>query len=197
MSSSSIAQYIKEHYPEYWGDQTYPKDKSVFFNKKTDSHWILSNFAKVDIIIDDVLFKNSEHLFQTMKFCTEESILKVYYSSSPKMTAKHYQKLGGHRRNDWGEIIIDALKFCLQQKYVQCPEFKEELQNTRGYYIVELEDGRQNKRPDAWGVKTCGEFYIGPNIMGRLLMDLRDNGKLDYRLPDDITSFINTIVALK
>ena len=37
-----------------------------------------------------------------------------------------------------------------------------------------------------------GKFFrklIGPNLMGRLLMELRENGKLDYKLPDDATSF--------
>ena len=28
-----------------------------------------------------------------------------------------------------------------------------------------------------------GKEYVGPNLMGRLLMELRDNGRLDYTLP--------------
>ena len=43
------------------------------------------------------------------------------------MTAKHYQKLGNHRRTDWGSMIIDAMKFCLQLKYEQSLEFRNEL----------------------------------------------------------------------
>ena len=41
--------------------------------------------------------------------------------------------------------------------------------------------------PDTWGAKLSGDGkeYIGPNLMGRLLMELRDNGKLDYVLPSD------------
>ena len=34
------------------------------------------------------------------------------------------------------------------------------------------------------GVKIKGENYKGANIMGRLLMELRD-GKMAYKLPDD------------
>ena len=34
-----------------------------------------------------------------------------------------------------------------------------------------------------------GKEYIGHNLRGRLLMELRDNGKLDYVLPPDVTSF--------
>ena len=34
---------------------------------------------------------------------------------------------------------------------------------------------------------------MGPNLLGRLLMELRDNGKLEYQLPDDAFGFMNFI----
>ena len=34
-----------------------------------------------------------------------------------------------------------------------------------------------------------GQEYIGPNLMGRLLMELRDNGSLTYNLPDEAIDF--------
>ena len=194
-NSASIAAFIKEHYPEYWGDQVYPVAKSVFFHKKTDDHWILSNMASYPLEIEGIQFKNSEHLFQTLKFATPESITAVYQSKSPKMTAKHWQKVGGHRREDWGQIILDVMKFCLQQKYEQCPEFRKELESTKGYHIVELQDRKNDKessRPNGWGVKTKGENYEGANLMGRLLMELRD-GEMEYKLPNDWNKALVTI----
>ena len=194
-SSASIAEFIKEHYPEYWGDQVYPIAQSVFFHKKIDDHWILSNMASCPLEIESIPFKTSEHLFQTLKFATPESITAVYQSKSPKMTAKHWQKIGGHRREDWGQIILDVMKFCLQQKYEQCPEFREELERTKGYHIVELQDAKNDKestRANAWGVKTKGQNYEGPNLMGRLLMELRD-GKMEYKLPEDWNKALVTI----
>lgn len=130
----------------------------------------------------------SQNDIQTMKFATKESVQAVYHSNSPKMTAKHYQKLGGHRRDDWGKMIIDAMKYCLQQKYEQSPEFRAELERTKGKYIVELQDRKTDNaqsRPNGWGVKTKGEKYVGPNIMGRLLMELRDNERIQYDLPNE------------
>ena len=186
-SSASIAEGIKKHYPEYWGDQVYPISQSVFFHKKTDSHWILSNMSACPLEIDGIPFKSSEHLFQKLKFATPKSITAVYQSKSPKMTAKHFQKLGGHKRADWEQIRVDVMKFCLQQKYEQCPKFREELESTKGYNIVELQDSKRDKetsRANAWGVKTKGENYEGPNLMGRLLMELRD-GTMEYKLPED------------
>ena len=186
-SSTRIAEFIKKYYPEYWGIQVYPIEQSVFFHKKTDNHWILSNMSSCPLEIDGIPFKNSEHLFQTLKFATPESIRAVYQSNNAKMTAKHYQKLGGHRREDWEQIFIDVMKFCLQHKYEQCPEFRKELERSNVYNIVELQDAKNDKestRANAWGVKSKGQNYVGPNLMGRLLMELRD-GKMEYKLPDD------------
>ena len=187
-SSSSIAEFIKKYYPEYWGIQVYPIEQSVFFHKKTDSHWILSNMSACRLEIEGIPFKNSEHLFQTLKFATPESVLAVYNNYiSPKMTAKHWQTINGHRREDWGQIILDVMKFCLQQKYEQCPEFRKELDSTKGFHIVELQDAKNDKettRANAWGVKTKGQNYEGPNLMGRLLMELRDD-TMKYKLPED------------
>ena len=186
-SSTRLAEFIKKYYPEYWGDQVYPISQSVFFNKKADDHWILSNMADCPLEIEGVPFKNSEHLFQTLKFATSESITAVYQAQNAKMTAKHWQTIDGHRRADWGQIVLDVMKFCLQQKYEQCPEFRKELDSTKGYNIVELQvyiNEKESTRANAWGVKTKGENYKGPNLMGRLLMELRD-GKMEYKLPDD------------
>lgn len=194
-SSASIADAIKNNYPEYWGVQVYPIEQSVFFHKKTDDHWILSNMASCPLKIEGIPFKNSEHLFQTLKFATPESITAVYQSNNPKMTAKHYQKLGGHRREDWGQIILDVMKFCLQQKYLQCPKFRQELDSTKGYNIVELQDRKNDKassKANGWGVKTKGQNFEGANLMGRLLMELRD-GKMEYKLPDDWDKALVTI----
>lgn len=186
-SSTRLAEFIKKYYPEYWGDHVYPIAQSVFFHTKEDEHWILSNMADCPLEIEGIPFKNSEHLYQTLKFATPESITAVYQAQNAKMTAKHWQTIDGHRRADWGQIVLDVMKFCLQQKYEQCLEFREELKKTKGYHIVELQDSQKDKdssRANAWGVKSKGQNYKGPNLMGRLLMELRD-GQMEYKLPDD------------
>ena len=40
---------------------------------------------------------------------------------------------------------------------------------------------------------SMGCKYVGPNLLGRLLMELRDNGKLEYNLPDDALDFIEIL----
>ena len=55
-----------------------------------------------------------------------------------------------------------------------------------------MEKTANPKRPaDAWSAKLSedGKTWAGPNIMGRLLMELRDNGRLEYNLPADVMVF--------
>ena len=60
-----------------------------------------------------------------------------------------------------------------------------ELERSRGLYIVEVQNNP--KLPaNTYNAKLSpdGQTWSGPNLMGRLLMELRDKGKLDYRLPE-------------
>ena len=183
--------FIQEYYPEWYGIQEYPADKTVSF-LKVDGEWgLLSNFARTPIVIDGVTFDCTEKLFQVIKFTDEES-RKVIYSKKGqpiKMMARHQEKVGSVRE-DWGRIFIDVMKFCLMQKYSQSEAFRKELERLKGMFIVEQQPNP--KRPaGAYSAKLSedGKTWRGPNIMGRLLMELRDKGTLKYSLSEDAMRF--------
>ena len=188
MSFYSIAPFIQEFYSQYYSIETYPVTESVAIRKVAEPWGIFGNFARTPIIIDEVMFKTSEQLFQLMKFKDKEPVLAVYNANNPKMTTKHWEKT--HRRSDWGQMVVDAMKFCLTKKFEQSEDFKAELERSRGKFIVEDQTSFPKKTPDTWGVKQQGDNFVGPNLLGRLLMELRDNGKLDYTLPADAMNFM-------
>ena len=76
---------------------------------------------------------------------------------------------------------------------------RSELEKTRGLYILEDETNRmkrKHKGADSWGaiLSDDGQTYVGPNLLGRLLMELRDNGgALEYNIPEDMTDFKDLI----
>ena len=187
-----VSNLIKEYYPQYYSIERYPADKVAPFCK-VDGPWgILGNFGRTPLVIGGVSFDCTEKVFQVMKF-TDAATRKAIYNAKGqtiKMKAKHFEKVGTVRP-DWGEIIVDAMKFCLMEKYRQSEAFREELARSQGLYIVEDQTTFQKKSPNTWGVKPSedGKAFVGPNLMGRLLMELRDNGKLDYTLPEDALSF--------
>lgn len=200
MSKGSVAPLIKEYYPEYYMLKEYPIGSCAPIRTNTDEWGILSNIYPTVLVVDGVEFASSEQLFQMMKFSDKDILLDIYKTRgmTPKMKAKKIENRA-FIRPDWGQVIIDCMKFCLQTKYDQCEDFKNTLHNTKGLNIVEDETNRKtskkgNVRPaDTWGVIKDGDMYKGSNLMGRLLMELRDNGKLEYHLPDDIFDFISIL----
>ena len=190
MSFYSISDFIRENYPEYWGLQSYPANQCVRIHKIDEEWGIFSNFGHPPIVVEGVTFDTCERLFQLMKFRDEEPVKAIYYKKgNPKMTTKHWEKT--HRREDWGKIVIDAMKCCLTQKYEQSEEFRKELERSKGKFIVEDQTSFPKKTPDTWGVKLQDDNFVGPNLLGRLLMELRDTKTLEYKLPNDALDFIS------
>ena len=199
MSFYSIAEFIKEYYPEYWGYVEYDAESCAIIRKVQDEWGIFCNFAKTPLKVNGHTFNSSEELFQLMKF-KDPAVLKNIMagitandkkSDQVKMTAKSYEK--NYRREDWGQMVIDAMKFCLQTKYDQCEEFRSKLIESSGYNIVEDQSSFTKSNPDAWAVKLKDGKFVGPNLLGRLLMELRDNGYLEYNLADDALDFIQEL----
>ena len=203
MSFYSISSFIEEFYPEYYGYETYPKSQCVTIHKVDEDWGIFCNFASTPIEIDGVTFKSSEHLFQMMKFTDAEVIGRINDNTTRsgkkcyqiKKTVKSYEK--DYRRSDWPQMVIDAMKFCLTMKYEQSEAFRAKLEESKGFFIVEDQTTMPKKKPDAWGVKPDGDNFVGPNLLGRLLMELRDNGSLQYTLPQDALSFVSVMKKVK
>ena len=176
MNFYSIAPFIERYYPQYYSIERYPVDKCIAIQKIGEEWGILSNFAHTPIEYKGVTYKSSEQLFQMMKF-TDKTVRDVVFNApNPKMTAKHYEK--AYRRPDWGMMIVDVMKLCLLRKYQQCEEFRHILESTSGKFIVEDQSTFRKKHADTWGAKREGDFFVGPNLLGRLLMELRDNPHL-------------------
>ena len=200
MKNEKVRPFIEKYYPEYYQWNDYPVNKCAPILTNQDEWGILGNLYSVPLVVDGVKFFSSEQLFQMMKFTDEETILTLYNTRglTPKMMAKKFENAGS-RRSDWGQIIVDCMKFCLQTKYEQCEAFRDTLHKTTGLFIVEDETKRKTnkngtvRQPDTWGVILQGDIYVGSNLLGRLLMELRDNGELTYNLPDDIFDFLKYI----
>lgn len=200
MITGAVAPLIKEHYPQYYSGHEYSADSCIAFRGVKERWGILGNFAPTPLIVEGVKFSSTEQLFQMMKFRDRETLMAIYKAKGLplKWAAKRGEK-AELRREDWGRIIVDVMKFCLMTKHEQSAEFRQVLKETTGRIIVEDQTNqkttksRRLKDADTWGVVRKGDQYIGSNLMGRLLMELRDNGEIEYRLPDDIFDFIKSI----
>lgn len=197
MTEGKVAPFIKEFYPEYYQWHEYRVEDCIPIRKTTEQWGILGNFARTPLTVGGVTFNNSEQLFQMMKFTDEETLSTLYSSKglTLKRIAQNREKCG-LRRADWGQIIVDCMKFCLQMKYEQCEEFRKTLDETEDMVIVEDQTNFPKKKPDTWGVKDIDGKFVGSNLLGRLLMELRDNRKLEYTLPDDMFQLFGKLKCL-
>lgn len=131
---------------------------------KDDYKW-LSNFASVEIILDNFTYPSVEHAYQSAKcsflwwkdLCSDTSNSASYVKRRSK-TIKLV--------DDWDNIKVDIMKKCLEQKYNSYP-YKNLLITTSNQYI---QDG--NYLDDKfWGV--CLKTNTGQNILGHLIMNIR------------------------
>ncbi len=171
------------HYPEYNKEERYPAEQTIGFTSTAAEWGIFSNFAKTPMTVNGVEFACVEQLYHYIRLNDEAErakYLKLIPNMGLKMKAKAFKKRGVER-SDWREIAVDVMRFCLNHKYQNSAEFRQALADSGDRYIVEDESNRK-KKPDSWGavLDTATNEYYGKNIMGRLLMELRDKHLLQY-----------------
>ena len=190
-----VHEMIRDFYPEYYSITTYPAAETVCIRKTTDEWGIFGNFYKTPIVVNDITFDCTERLFHILKFKPEaldgiREMLNVHSGMQIKMHMKHIYKAHPEwLRHDWPNMVVDAMKYCLTLKYEQCEAFRKELERSKGKFIVEDETARAARRggnADAWGTVLQGDEYVGPNLLGRLLMELRDNGHFEFKNKPEI-----------
>lgn len=187
---------IALHYPQYHDLQHYPKDRVALIRRTKDEWGIFGNFYQAPIEVNGVRFDCTERLFHLMKFKPEarEGIREEYFGARAGMNIKQHMKPMYREhpewfRCDWGSMVVDAMRFCLQTKYEQCEPFRRELARSAelGLFIAEKAHGKEY---DSYSAILQGDEYVGPNLLGRLLMELRDSGRLEYHLPEDALCFV-------
>jgi ribA/ribD-fused uncharacterized protein len=152
---------------------TYCRDECAVFLRTTESFGGLSNMAGgYPLLINHIRILTSEALYQACRFPHLPDVQKLIIGqSSPmaaKMKSKPYRK---DSRSDWDAVRVSIMRWCLHIKLVQHWEkFGDLLLSTGDRPIVE-----ESYRDPFWGAKPIdSETLIGSNILGRLLVELRE-----------------------
>jgi ribA/ribD-fused uncharacterized protein len=122
----------------------------------------LSNFWPVWVDFDGVLYPSVEHAYQAAKTLDKQKRLEM-----SKLTAGQAKRAGQKLvlRPDWEEVKIPIMKELLQKKF-SYRELRFKLARIEG----EIIEG------NTWGDTFWGICNgQGQNILGRLLMDIRDS----------------------
>lgn len=172
--------------------RTYVRGEVVVVYKTKEDFGGLSNMASgYPLQINGVRILTTEALYQACRFPHMPEIQREIIVQHSPMTAKMKSK--PHRKNsrlDWDEVKYKVMRWCLRVKLAQNhEEFSRLLLATRERPIVE-----QSRKDDYWGAKLAdetGETLIGQNVLGRLLMELRE------RIKDDTEGVLKTVPPLE
>lgn len=129
----------------------------------------LSNFYLCDIKFEGLTYKNTESAFQACKVKNIEE-RKRFQNLSPSLA-----KLNGRRvslREDWEFVKDDYMYRIVKAKFVQNPNLKKLLLNTKQEYLIEGNTWHDNY----WGDCCCSKCKNkkGENQLGKILMEVRE-----------------------
>ncbi|MCA3642801.1 MAG: DUF1768 domain-containing protein [Methylobacterium sp.] len=158
--------------------RTYDPSASVVFLKTNERFGGLSNMAPgFPLRVNGVRIRTSEALYQACRFPHMPEVQQLIIGENSPMTAKMrskpYRRVS---RQDWDFVRVKIMRWCLRVKQAQnWREFGRLLLATGDRPIVE-----QSRKDDFWGAKVADDgTLVGMNVLGRLLMELREQLKGD------------------
>jgi len=171
--------------------RTYVRGESVVVYKTKEDFGGLSNMASgYPLQVNGVRILTTEALYQSCRFPHRSEVQREIIGQHSPMTAKMKSK--PHRKDsrpDWDEVRYKIMRWCLRVKLAQnYEEFGRLLLATRDRPIVE-----QSRKDDYWGAKLAdeaGDTLVGQNVLGRLLMELRE------KLREDADGALKTVPPL-
>ncbi len=132
----------------------------------------LSNFYLCRVTYDGIVYPSAEHTFQAQKTDDKSKQLEVAKLPTPAK-AKHYGRRKLKLGSDWEETKVDVMRRVLFAKFTQNPKLLKALVNTGSEILVEGND---------WGDRFWGVCGTGSNMLGKLLMELREIARDDWKI---------------
>lgn len=143
---------------------------TIYFYKTNEKYGCFSNFAHYGFELDEKWWMTSEHYFQAQKFYGTEYVEIIRLLDNPMKAAKMGRNRNLPLREDWEEVKDDVMRKAVYAKFSQNIELKNKLLDTDSEYIVE-----NTSNDYYWG---CGTNGSGKNMLGIILMEIRDKLKL-------------------
>jgi ribA/ribD-fused uncharacterized protein len=153
--------------------RTYYPEECAVFRKTNERFGGLSNMAPgYPLCINEHQILTSEALYQSCRYPHLPEVQKTILAQTSPITAKmkskaHYKAT----RSDWESVRMPIMRWCLRVKLAQnWQKFGEVLQSTKQMPIVEL-----SPKDKYWAASpTPDGSLVGMNVLGRLLMHLRE-----------------------
>jgi len=132
-----------------------------------------------DITVGNIKVRTSEALYQACRFPSSVDVQRMIIEQKSPMTAKMKGKpFRSQTRPDWATVRVTIMRWCLRSKLAcNLQKFGNLLLSTGDKPIVE-----DSHRDRFWGAVSQDDgSLIGENVLGRLLMELREELKMDKK----------------
>lgn len=173
--------------------RTYIRTECAVFRKTAEAFGGLSNMASgFPVRVNGVHILTVEALYQACRFPHRPEVQRKIIEQRSPMTAKMVSKpFRNDSRPDWDCVRVKIMRWVLRLKLaMHWTQFSELLLSTDDQPIVE-----DSRRDDFWGAVPIDDItLIGKNVLGRLLMELREEVKQGVELrrvePPSISDFL-------
>ncbi len=156
----------------------YRAKESIVFQKNEDAFGALSNMAAgFPLIVNATPIRTTEALYQACRFPNHPDVQREIIGQKSPLAAKYKSRAHlSKTRLDWEHVKVSVMHWCLRVKLAQNWEsFGQILLSTGEFPIVE-----QSKVDPFWGAKPdLSGALTGQNVLGRLLMELRQDLRRD------------------
>ena len=160
--------------------RTYDRNNCIVFLKTKEAFGGLSNMAGgFPLRVNGIRIFTSEALYQACRFPHLPDVQRIVLGEPSPMTSKMKSKpYRQNSRPDWDQVRVRVMRWCLRVKLVQnWKAFGDLLLATDDKPIVE-----ESRKDDFWGANPVDErTLVGMNVLGRLLMELREEFKSERR----------------
>ena len=151
---------------------------NISFTKVNLPYGWLGNMAPSTITWNGKTWRTCEAVFQAMRFSNPEIQEIIRLEKSPmscKMKSKKYKS--EMTVKPMSKQDVKNMKTCLLLKFTQNPVLLQKLLLTKNHVLIEDIGSRKGERHLFWGMRNKGGLWEGKNILGKLLMEVRDELK--------------------
>ncbi len=139
---------------------------AIKFYSVGDEYGEFSNFAPYPIYLNKKKWPTSEHFFQAQKFLDPKDREEIRKTNSSNVAARLGRDRKKKLRKDWESVKVSIMRQALEAKFTQHDDLRNLLLSTGTAKLVE-----HTPNDDYWGDGGNG---LGKNMLGRLLMEVRD-----------------------
>lgn len=154
------------------------KKNVITFYRATGEFGFLSNLYPVSVNFEGRFFPTAEHAYQFGKFRDLEVAEWVMKAPHPHLVA-----IVGHGlfawdiTDNWAQKKVERMKKIVLAKFVQHIDLKNKLIETDNAKLIE-----NSTMDNFWG---CGPKGKGKNMLGRILMEIREKFQNEKMIEDE------------